>query len=77
MKKKNSKFFSINALSNLFGSINFNLDDCFNSKFDKIDLKTINKINYYKYKKYENIYLKFTRSDKLKSPIRTVINLLI
>ena len=77
MKKKDSKIFAINALSNLFGSINFNLDDCFNSKFDKIDLKTINEINYYKYKKYEYTYLKFKQSDKLKSPIRTVINLLI
>ena len=77
MKKKNTKFLSINGISNLLGSINFNLDDCFNSKFDNINLKTINKINYYKYKKYEYTYLKFRQSNKLKSPIRTAINLLI
>ena len=43
MKKKDSKIFAINALSNLFGSINFNLDDCFNSKFDIIiSIKSMN-----------------------------------
>lgn len=77
MKKKNTKFLSINGISNLLGSINFNLDDCFNSKFDNINLKTINKINYYKYKKYEYTYLKFKHSDKLKSFVRTAINQLI